>query len=649
MAKAKRRTPDAVDPSSTSQASPLPPWRQRWGLIAVSIVLLLVLLAMLSGPSWSIVLDRLFSDGSVLFAWLLAAAGYGSLIRIRDDDNDSLQPLAIVTTFAAGIGILSLIQLRLGLAGQLHRVVAIALIGVGIALLAWRARRVSREDVTRWLTTPIAAEWLWLLVMPALAIVFVAAFAPPGILWGDEPHGYDVLEYHLQLPREWYELGRIVPLHHNVFSYFPLNVEMHYLLAMQLKGGPWAGMYVTQLMHAAMTALSVAAVYATARLFAPKWLAIVSAVAVANVPWTMLLAPVAYNEGGVLLFGTLAIAWCLRTPITLKSALIAGVMTGVACGAKLPAVPQLLVLLPIALLVLSRKIRPALVFAVAAIIAFSPWLIRNVVWAGNPVFPEAQSILGHAHFSPAQTQRWNEANHQAKSPRLSAVRQQIFANWRFGYLAIPLGMMATLMTIRRREAQVLLALLLAWLTFWISLTHLQGRFYTSAIPVAAIAIALLQQRRHRPVAITIVVAVTTIGFGSAADTFSEKVGPLCTAQVLGIESFKGILPQDVEDAIAATSAPIALVGDAKAFLYQVPTSRLRYRTVFDVDVQPDQSVLAAWLGNQEGSPLVIVDPVELERFSKTYFGIPPLGGDVPGPRDRVFMLAPSAGLAQRGN
>ena len=57
------------------------------------------------------------------------------------------------------------------------------------------------------------------------------------------PSGYDVVEYHLQVPREWLELGRITPLHHNVFSFFPFNVEDSQitLLAMNLHAGPWAG------------------------------------------------------------------------------------------------------------------------------------------------------------------------------------------------------------------------------------------------------------------------------------------------------------------------------------------------------------------------------------------------------------------------
>ena len=92
----------------------------------------------------------------------------------------------------------------------------------------------------------------------------MAALMPPGVMSTPEPNGYDVVEYHLQVPREWYEWHRIVPLHHNVFSFMPMNMEMHYLLAMHLSDGPWAGMYLCQIMHLCMMVLAVLAVYAIA-------------------------------------------------------------------------------------------------------------------------------------------------------------------------------------------------------------------------------------------------------------------------------------------------------------------------------------------------------------------------------------------------
>ena len=45
------------------------------------------------------------------------------------------------------------------------------------------------------------------------------------------------------------------------------------------------------------------------------------------------------------------------------------------------------------------------------------------------------------------------------------------------------------------------------------------------------------------------------------------------------------------------SGTIFLIGDARAFLYPVPMSRLRYRTVFDVKSDaPD--IVQAWMGTE---------------------------------------------------
>ena len=98
-----------------------------------------------------------------------------------------------------------------------------------------------------------------------------------------------------------------------------------------------------------------------------------------------------------------------------------------------------------------------------------------------------------------------------------------------------------------------------------------------------------------------------------------------TAGVLGYEDFKPLIPQAAE-LIDHSDAPIALVGDARAFLYQVPMTRLFYRTVFDVNVKPGQTAADAWLEGAPANAEKVVDLNELERFSRTYYAIPsPIG------------------------
>ena len=169
----------------------------------------------------------------MLIAWLAACGGFGWIVHKLLGRDDAW---TLVTSLAAGMGLLSLLVLGLGLLGWLNHGSAVALVCVGAAIAVvpvWKFLQKPRED------SP--GNWAFLILAPLAGMVFFAALIPPGFLWGsDDPSGYDVTEYHLQVPREWFEAGKIVPLHHNVFSFFPFNVEMHYLLAMQLSGGPWA-------------------------------------------------------------------------------------------------------------------------------------------------------------------------------------------------------------------------------------------------------------------------------------------------------------------------------------------------------------------------------------------------------------------------
>jgi len=226
--------------------------------------------------SAGVVVYRLLTDGSITLAWVASAAGTGAfflrlLLRepaaqgggtVGTAANGSLGSdvtvdrrtnglLYFVTSAALGLGMIGLAALGLGLAGLLNRVTSIALLlpGLPLGVFALRARWEQRASPPFASTAiPSHWHWLWLAAAPFLAVSLIGTMVPPGLLWNpEEPHGYDVAEYHLQVPREWYEAGRIVPLRHNVFSYFPMGVEVHYLLAMEIDGGPWEGMYLAQL------------------------------------------------------------------------------------------------------------------------------------------------------------------------------------------------------------------------------------------------------------------------------------------------------------------------------------------------------------------------------------------------------------------
>ena len=64
------------------------------------------------------------------------------------------------------------------------------------------------------------------------------------------PVEFDVREYHLQVPKEFYQSGRISFLPHNVYGNMPLGSEMLPLAAMVATDDWWFGALVGKAMIA---------------------------------------------------------------------------------------------------------------------------------------------------------------------------------------------------------------------------------------------------------------------------------------------------------------------------------------------------------------------------------------------------------------
>lgn len=653
---------------------------------------------------------RLIVEGALVVYWLASAAGWGSwfaawLLRPpaspQNDIVDSRagQTLAgVVTAIAIGLGLIGLTVLGLGLAGLMSQLVAFGLLGAGVGCgIGWLAfgkattLRVSAtvadgsSDIAgnrRW-------NWLWLAAVPMASLVLAAAYVPPGLLWKpSEPHGYDVVEYHFQVPREWYDAGRIQPLDHNAFSYFPFGVEMHDLLAFYVGGGPWAGMYLAQLMHVAFMVLAVLATFAFAMRFAMnRGLAVAASVLVATVPLIGQLAPIGFNEGGLLLYATLAVGWSvdwLRWQLgstnpagrTKRRLVLAGLCVGFACGVKLTAVPMLLVVIPIVLVAtialrqrtaLTAACVSAVTFVAIGLLAFSPWLVRNLVWTGNPLFPEGRAVFGDEPFTSVQADRWTaahapRADQRAVGARLSALVDQVLINRQFGFALLPFGVVALIFNRRSPIAWYLAGLLAIQLVFWLGFTHLQGRFLVFAIPIAAIAIAAVpvsttSRSARRALTLTVALGVITLAMVNWHLLHQPLWHKLRQEQGTGIAVALG--KQDMTWITAGSlegfplsdpEARLVLVGDAQAFWYPLDASRLYYRTVFDLRSLPGVSLLDAFdpLGwRRDGKTWLLVTPSELKRYEETYRSLPPIPDRwkrMPGWESGQSLLVPPADL-----
>ena len=552
-----------------------------------------------------------------------------------------------------GVGGISMLVLLLGLAGVMQRPLWVLILAVAAVAGALRLRSITADSAPDAPSSTAGGNpfcYAWALVVPFVALALLAASNPPGFIWAEEGFGYDVLGYHLQLPKEYLAAGHIGYLPHNVYANFPAAVEMLYLLAMIVLGDvPDVGT-TANMIHFYLAALTVFAAWVAGREWSPQAGAVCGVVA-GTVGWLPYLSGLAYVENGMLFFGMVAVAGLVRwfrlretesgpnrEACPMGWMAIIGVAAGFACGCKYMAVPM--IALPIGFVVLfltrdrlGRRLAHTAIFFIAALAVMSPWLIKNQVATGNPVFPLANSIFEASPpgWGEEETQRWT-AGHSLR-PEQQSLAARLRLTWdhvlndkyaRFGPAIFLLGSMAIL---RRRWGRVdvaLVAMAVLQLAVWLFATHLYARFMVVwLIPLALLAgRAVLDSTAVRHwLAALLLVAGAGLNLLAAVRLHRDESSPGAPARAIydgrlpGYEYFQ-VINQDL-----APDARILLVGDAKPFYFHRDVD---YCVVFNRNPFLDrlhkadgEADVMEWLRGQ-GYSHVLVNWSELRRLAATY-------------------------------
>ncbi len=234
-----------------------------------------------------------------------------------------------------------------------------------------------------------------------LLIAFALSFLPP--------HYYDSLVYHLALPSEYIKNNSIVPVPYNLYSHFPQNAEMTFLIA--LKVGNEASAQLVTFFLSCLVAVGVRKFIRVN--FETEIGASAGFFILASAPFFLFLAPSTYVEfhQAFLSFATFWCMWDYLLKQELPSAsrrifsseiLCAGIFSGLAIGVKYTAFASLAALNIMFIWLYLKKIlygsmsppsdRKKIIadfFALNASAFFiaSPWFIKNFLFTGNPIFP----------------------------------------------------------------------------------------------------------------------------------------------------------------------------------------------------------------------------------------------------------------------
>jgi len=435
---------------------------------------------------------------------LAGAWGTGSLVlRVLRPPLPAASLEHTIFAFGVGLSALSLATLGAGLAGALSRPLLGSLIALAfIAELALRfflppfARggRGGRAAAGSTLSPLKPGHWLLLATLaPFLLATLLGALLPST--------DFDVNEYHFQGPKEFFQAGKISFLEHNVYTSFPFGTEMLTLLAMVLEGDWYRGALAGKAVLMCFGPLAGLALFAAGRRWFGTTAGVLAAVLYLSTPWIYRISTIAYAEGGVCfylfasLFALMIAADHLTEAVSVRQFLLAGLLAGSAMACKYPALVSIVVPgFAVTVWLAARqqgKARWVLpgAFLAGTLVAVGPWLIKNTVETGNPVYPLAYGVFGGRDWDAVLDARWKKGHspgtYSLSSLAKLAIEVAARSTWNSPLLfaLAPLALLAV--SWRRRAAW--LWLYVGWLFFscWL-FTHRIDRFWVPLLPVVAL-------------------------------------------------------------------------------------------------------------------------------------------------------------------
>ncbi len=251
-----------------------------------------------------------------------------------------------------------------------------------------------------------------------LTAALAAVVASVLVLAAVPPVDRDALTHHLAVPKLYLRHGGMVEIPHVPFSYYPMNLDLLYLVPLAF-GNDIAPKYL-HFLFALLTAGLIFS-YLRRRLENSSY-GLLGALLFLSLPVIVKLSVTVYVDLGLIFFSTASLLQLLRwseTRYRTRHLVSAGIFAGLCLGTK-PNGMLVVLLLAAAVPFLCWKeegdpsvaregaapavgvatqfntLKWAVVFVSIALVVFSPWMIRNFLWTGNPVYPMARSVFGPA-------------------------------------------------------------------------------------------------------------------------------------------------------------------------------------------------------------------------------------------------------------
>jgi 4-amino-4-deoxy-L-arabinose transferase-like glycosyltransferase len=216
------------------------------------------------------------------------------------------------------------------------------------------------------------------------------------------PTTKDELVHHLAVPKLYLQHGSIYEISFMDYSYYPMNLDLLYMIPLYFGND-----IIPKFIHFTFALLTAWLIFYYLKRRTSPIYALFGVIFFLSIPVIIKLSITAYIDLGEIFFSfaaLLLIMQWMKRDFKLKYLIYSGIACGLALGTKYNGLVTLAILALFVPFIYSRysnekvsgSIRPIVygaIFVFVSLLFFSPWMIRDYKWKGNPIYPLYNQIF----------------------------------------------------------------------------------------------------------------------------------------------------------------------------------------------------------------------------------------------------------------
>lgn len=252
------------------------------------------------------------------------------------------------------------------------------------------------------------------------------------------PVSRDALTHHLAVPKLYIEHGGMYEIPEMIASYYPMNLDLLYTIPLYF-GNDIVAKYI----HFLFAIFTAVFIYLYLKEHVGKQWGWLGAFFFITIPIIVKLSITAYVDLGLIFFSTASILYMLKwknANFRVKYLAISAIFCGLGLGTKYNGLICLLLFSLFIVFIYVRYsdgsvlnqlngVKYGILFICISLLIFSPWMIKNYIWTGNPLYPLFNNL-----FCFQKTENFFATNVMGHF----SVRKLIYGESFFEILLIPL-------------------------------------------------------------------------------------------------------------------------------------------------------------------------------------------------------------------